>query len=76
MSDRGTLLRTQAFERYLQQHGSDLKSHYHNAVGSVIQAVHVYVDPQEGKLRVDIETENGVTIPTLADVSPDWEETT
>ena len=67
------LLHTQAFERYMNQYGSDLIRTYNQFNGEKLRQVDVYVDPHEGKLRVDIVLENGSRLPLLADIDPDWE---
>lgn len=74
MTTNGDLLfRIQSLERYMQKHGQDLLNFYNQGAGQHVSRVQVYVDPAEGKLRADVVLGNGVYLPFVVDVDPDWE---
>ena len=63
----------QSLERYLNQHGKALAAFYNKGVNHKVSRVQVYIDMNEGKLRADVVLDNGLYLPFVIDVDPDWE---
>lgn len=70
---RDTLIRTQAFERWLHQNAKAVLHEYNQHSGFTFEEVQLYVDPYKGKLCCDVVLGNGARLPLLLDVDPDWE---
>ena len=73
MNPRDILANTQALERYMTKHGQELLVFYQQAAGHVVSRVQIYVDPELGQLRADVVMDNGLYLPFVVDVNPDWE---